>query len=82
MATTSYSCDDILDLIDDWDDSEAGGLYSLESSANNAILEPCPTYSGMSLMHTRNRRGPRMDPCGTPEVTGSQSERVPSKATR
>jgi hypothetical protein len=28
------------------------GLYSLESSANNAILEPCPAYSGMSLMYT------------------------------
>jgi hypothetical protein len=53
------------------------GLYSLESSAGNAILEPCPTYSGMSLMYTRHRRGPKMDPCGTPEVTGSQSEWVP-----
>jgi hypothetical protein len=28
------------------------GLYSLESSANNAILEPRPTYSGISLMYT------------------------------
>jgi hypothetical protein len=55
------------------------GLYSLESSANNAILEHCP---GMSLMYTRNRMGPKMDSCGTPEVAGSQSEKVPSKATR
>ncbi len=30
MATTSYSRDDILDLMDDWDDSDAGGMSGEE----------------------------------------------------
>ncbi len=30
MATTSYSRDDILDILDDWSDSDAGGMSSGE----------------------------------------------------
>ena len=29
---------------------------------------------GKSLIYIRNRRGPKIDPCGTPEVTGKNSE--------
>ncbi len=40
------------------------------SSANRRGIADC-TESGRSLMKMMNRRGPRMLPCGTPEVTGS-----------
>jgi len=31
-------------------------------------------YDDISLMHTKNNRGPRILPCGTPETTGNKSE--------
>ena len=61
-----------------WRDTASDGcwitLYSFESSANRAICESCWIYVGMSLMYTRNKSGPRVDPCGTPDKTFSQSE--------
>ncbi len=33
---------------------------------------------GISFMYNKKRRGPRIDPCGTPDVTGSQLEKLPS----
>ena len=36
----------------------------------------------MSLRYTENSNGPRMDPCGTPEITGSQDENDPLRTTR
>jgi hypothetical protein len=35
-----------------------------------------------SLMKTLKRKGPRIEPCGTPEVTWKSRERVPQKRTR
>ena len=32
-------------------------------------------------MYSRKRAGPRTDHCGTPHVTGTLSEEVPSRAT-
>jgi len=40
------------------------------------------THSVMSLMYSRNNKGPRMVPCGVPEVTDDQSEHVPLTTTR
>jgi hypothetical protein len=36
---------------------------------------------GMSLIYSRNNRGPSIEPCGTPEVTGRKSELSPSITT-
>jgi hypothetical protein len=38
--------------------------------------------STMSLIYTRNSRGPRIEPCGTPEHIGRTSEYVPESTTR
>ena len=42
--------------------------YMVVSSANILILQLF-THSGRSLVYTRNNKGPRAEPCGTPEVT-------------
>ena len=55
-------------------------LMHLVSSANKRGVADC-TESGRSLIKMINMRGPRMLPCGTPEVTGSLEEKVPSIAT-
>ena len=39
-------------------------IKRLVSSANNRICEPISIT--MSLIYTKNNRGPRMDPCGGP----------------
>ncbi|KAH3859817.1 hypothetical protein DPMN_102638 [Dreissena polymorpha] len=39
------------------------------------------TREGRSFMYRRKRRGPRTDPWGTPEVTGTWSDLVPSTTT-
>ena len=43
-------------------------------SSTKRSNEELDTQSGRSLMYTRNRRGPRMLPCGTPERTGRNAE--------
>ena len=40
------------------------------SSANNLAIELSP--SGRPLIYIKNNRGPRMDHCGTPALTGNQ----------
>jgi hypothetical protein len=40
----------------------------LQSSANSNNLDPRKIVS-MSLTNTEHRRGPRWEPCGTPDVT-------------
>ena len=30
--------------------------------------------SGISLIKSKNNRGPKMDPCGTPDITGIHSD--------
>ena len=32
-------------------------------------------------MYSRKRAGPKTDPCGTPDVTGTLSDEVPSRTT-
>ena len=42
----------------------------------------CSEAKGRSLMYSRKRAGgPETDPCGTPDVTGTLSEEVPSRTT-
>jgi len=36
----------------------------------------------MEFMKILKIRGPKMEPCGTPEVTGMKSEETPSSTTR
>ena len=43
---------------------------ALEINLNNFV------DSGKSLMYTRNNRGPKMDPCGTPVVIGSKFDLI------
>ena len=49
------------------------------SSANNLML--LLIESGMPLIDMRNRQGPIMDPCGTPDNTGQAPDYSPSRTT-
>ena len=49
------------------------------SSANNSAMELSP--SGRSITYIKNNRGPRMDPCGTPVLIGSQLDSWPFNNT-
>ena len=49
------------------------------SSAKSLTWESI--VSGKSLMYRRKRAGPKTDPRGTPDVTGTLSEEVPSRTT-
>ena len=51
------------------------------SSANKAICEGEVVAAGRSLIYIENRRGPRTDPCGTPEPIERYGETVPLAAT-
>ena len=51
--------------------------YTAVSSVNR---RGC-TLSGRSLIYSRNKIGPRTEPCGTPEDTGTSSEHSPSRRT-
>ena len=44
------------------------------SSANNLIFEE--TLSTISFIYDRNKIGPRIVPCGVPDITGAQSEKA------
>src|SRR5690349_21670702 len=41
-----------------------------------------PQYTGTSLMKTKNRNGPRIEPCGTPAPTSNHRDWEPSETTR
>ncbi len=49
--------------------SEVPDAYTVESSAKSIALRLSNEF-GKSFMYTRNNKGPRTDPCGTPQVTG------------
>ena len=49
--------------------------YIVVSSANNLIEHPISKT--MSLINIRNRRGPRIDPCGTPAFIVSRVDSLP-----
>ena len=44
-------------------------------------MVPADRLMAMSIRWTRNRHGPSTVPCGTPEMTGSRSESLPSTPT-
>jgi len=48
-------------------------LYNVTSSAKSFRVE-CLTTDRKSSTYKRNKRGPSTEPCGTPDLTGSQSE--------
>ena len=49
-------------------------LQILVSSAYSAKFVPCDRPVGKSLMNKTKSIGPNIDPCGTPEFTGSKDE--------
>ena len=55
-------------------------IKRLVSSANRRICESIS--STMSLIYTKNNKGPRMDPCGTPALICAQSDEAPGNTTR
>ena len=54
-------------------------LYKTQSSAKRRTDDLI--FSGRSLIKMRNRTGPRTDPWGTPDRTGTGSEAWPSNTT-
>jgi len=55
-------------------------FHILRSSAYNRQLDD--REEGRSLIYRRKRTGPSTDPCGTPEVAGSEDERIEPTFTR
>ena len=55
-------------------------IKRLVSSANNRILEPMSFT--ISLIYNRKRRGPKMEPWGTPAQINFQSKTAPGNITR
>jgi hypothetical protein len=53
-------------------------LNNFVSSAYIASEEPLDITSGRSFMKTAKSIGPRILPCGTPEITGTQLDGTPS----
>ena len=49
-------------------------IITLVSSAKRIREESAFTILGGSLIYTRNSKGPRTDPCGTPSLILSHSE--------
>ena len=49
------------------------------SSAKWPIVDE--TTRGKSLMYTKNKNGPKTDPCGTPDVTWATEDIAPSTTT-
>ena len=47
----------------------------LVSSAKRMVLEDPLTMDGKSFKHKLNSKGASIDPCGTPRLTTSQSEK-------
>ena len=54
-------------------------LNILTSSANDDTVEEHP--SDMSFTYSINRSGPKIEPCGTPDVMGKFSDCLPSTIT-
>ena len=58
----------------------------LKSNKSSAYIIRCESLEngrlGISFTYSKNKRGPRMDPWGTPDVTGNQDEQVPFSTTR
>ena len=53
------------------------------SSANIRMFVPEEKErDAKSLIYERNNRGPKTEPWGTPDLTGSQGEEAPPRTTR
>ena len=57
-------------------------LYNLVSSAYSPDDADSGMTSGKSLMKSKKSIGPKMLPCGTPEVTKDLDEAAPAVTTR
>ena len=57
-------------------EQSVGHLISRYSAVNSFRVELLTTIC-RSSMNSRNRIGPSTEPCGTPDLTGSQSELMP-----
>ena len=55
--------------------------YRVISSAKREIVLPGEIWSTTSLMKIKNNRGPKTDPCGTPEMTGKEGDWSPAMTT-
>ena len=55
-------------------------LYNLVSSAHSPVDVHSGMTSGRSLMKSKKSIGPKMLPCGTPEVKGDHDEAAPCNA--
>ena len=53
--------------------------YTAVSSARSRTCDD--SFSGRLFMKTRNRIGPKTEPCGTPELTGTDPDSSPSITT-
>ena len=53
-----------------------------ESSAKRGSVVSFEIALGMSLTKSKNSKGPKIDPCGTPDVTGRKSDNSLSITTR
>ena len=56
-------------------------VESIIISIDSNIKKVAVTSSGRSVMYSRKIVGPRMDPWGTPELTGYSCEDFPSRTT-
>jgi hypothetical protein len=56
-------------------------LYNFVSSAYSPVDVDSGVASGRSLMKSKKSIGPKMLPCGMPEVTGDRGEAAPSTTT-
>ena len=50
------------------------------SSANSLIEQPI--LLTISFIYIKNNKGAKIDPCGTPALTGAQSDEAPFNTTR
>ena len=55
-------------------------MYKFVSSANSLIEQPI--FLTISFIYIKNNKGPKIEPCGTPALTGAQSDEAPFNTTR
>ena len=63
-------------------DRSVPSIKQLVSSANKIYVRRVDTlHYILSLPYSKNSDGPRIEPCGTPQVIGKTPESVPLKHT-
>ena len=68
-------------MIEISDDSLMGQERRISSAYKMTVEEEEKGNWKMSLTYKMKRRGPRIEPCGTPEITGILKEVAPSTTT-